>query len=640
MKIKHLRFKNLNSLVGEWEIDFSSPEYQNEGIFAITGKTGAGKSTILDAICLALYGETPRLGKITKSTNEIMSRRTGECFSEVVFESSKGQFKCHFSQRRAKNQSDGELQSQRHEISDFISGEILESKIKDVQHAVIARIGMDFDQFTRSILLAQGGFAKFLTASSDERAPILEQITGTKIYSTISIKVHERNRDELTKLSGLQLETNSIQLLSEEEKTQLKLDRQQKTEEEKILKEKRNKIAEGIAWVQTIFSIEKDLQLIDQDEEKIKKDLVDFQPENNKLKNALQASELEGEYATITSVRNNLEKDQKLSKEYEENLPKIQEDNVKCKTEQEEIEKYFNKLKVDFKSERNIIKNVRELDLVIKEKNLSLQTYQKEIESIKENLEENNRKKDETKTSLSILQSDIDKLKDYLKDNSIDETLNKEFSDIEGASIQYVSLSNTLEETKRDNFKYKQQQTEIGDEISKQTAICETVNRTETEIKNKLQQIEKDIKKLLDGKLLREYRTEQTTLLKEQEYLHRILSLEEERKKLEDDKPCPLCGSNHHPYAKGNIPEKSKIDLRLEKLETLFEEIENKEEEKRNLETKILNVKEELKTEELKLSDIKSKKATNEANLEKTTVEFNKKQQEHNQIISKLIWLN
>ena len=86
MKILKLRFKNLNSLYGEFTIDFTSSEYVSNGIFAITGTTGAGKSTILDAICLALYARTPRLKSITKNTNEIMSRQTGECFAEVIFQ--------------------------------------------------------------------------------------------------------------------------------------------------------------------------------------------------------------------------------------------------------------------------------------------------------------------------------------------------------------------------------------------------------------------------------------------------------------------------------------------------------------------------------------------------------------------------
>src|SRR5690625_340406 len=94
MRILSLRFQNLNALVGEWSIDFTHPAYEAEGIFAITGPTGAGKTTILDAICLALYGRTPRLGAITQSSNEIMSRHTGECFAEVVFATQAGRFRC------------------------------------------------------------------------------------------------------------------------------------------------------------------------------------------------------------------------------------------------------------------------------------------------------------------------------------------------------------------------------------------------------------------------------------------------------------------------------------------------------------------------------------------------------------------
>ena len=72
MRILQLRFQNLNSLVGEWQIDLADPAFTADGIFAITGPTGAGKTTLLDAICLALYGSTPRLGRVTNSSNEII----------------------------------------------------------------------------------------------------------------------------------------------------------------------------------------------------------------------------------------------------------------------------------------------------------------------------------------------------------------------------------------------------------------------------------------------------------------------------------------------------------------------------------------------------------------------------------------
>ena len=109
------------------EIDFTDPAYTSDGIFAITGPTGAGKTTILDAICLALYGYTPRLNRITKNNNEIMSRLTGDCFAEVCFETQSGRYRCQWSQHRARNKADGACnRTSMSSLQD--SGEIIESR--------------------------------------------------------------------------------------------------------------------------------------------------------------------------------------------------------------------------------------------------------------------------------------------------------------------------------------------------------------------------------------------------------------------------------------------------------------------------------------------------------------------------------
>ena len=197
MKILQVRFQNLNSLAGSWHIDFTDPAYGENSLFAITGPTGAGKSTLLDAICLALYGRTPRLSRISKRSNEIMTRQTGICFAEVEFETVKGHFRCHWSQHRSRQQPGGELQQPKHEIADAANATILESRIRNVATRVETVTGMDFDRFTRSTLLAQGGFAAFLQATPDKRAPILEQITGTDIYSRLlsrSMNFEQGNR--------------------------------------------------------------------------------------------------------------------------------------------------------------------------------------------------------------------------------------------------------------------------------------------------------------------------------------------------------------------------------------------------------------------------------------------------------------
>ena len=119
MKILKIRFQNLNSLIGEWNIDLTESAYTADGIFAITGPTGAGKSTIFDAICLALYGQTPRLDKISKSSNEIMSRHTGECFAEVEFETPSGRYRSRWTHHRSRKKSSGDLQAPTHFIIDI-----------------------------------------------------------------------------------------------------------------------------------------------------------------------------------------------------------------------------------------------------------------------------------------------------------------------------------------------------------------------------------------------------------------------------------------------------------------------------------------------------------------------------------------
>ena len=171
MKILNLRFKNLNSLVGEWQIDLTHPAYLANGIFALTGPTGAGKTTVLDALCLALYGSTPRLGRVTKSGNEIMSRQTGDCFAEVTFETPGGRYRCHWSQHRARRRPEGELQAPKHELSNADNGALFQTKLKGVAEEIVSVTGMDFERFSRSMLLAQGGFAAFLQAAPDERSP-------------------------------------------------------------------------------------------------------------------------------------------------------------------------------------------------------------------------------------------------------------------------------------------------------------------------------------------------------------------------------------------------------------------------------------------------------------------------------------
>ncbi|MDD3696265.1 MAG: AAA family ATPase, partial [Lentisphaeria bacterium] len=185
MKIEKISFCNLNSLYGGWEIDLSHPEYQASGIFAIVGDTGAGKSSILDAVCLALYGRTPRLERVNQSGNEIMSRHSGHCRAELSFLVRGKHYRVAWSQQRAYQKAEGKLQPGRHVLVEADTERIIEDRVSEVPAAVEQLCGMDFERFTRTMLLAQGDFAAFLQAKHNERAEILEKITGTKLYRKI-----------------------------------------------------------------------------------------------------------------------------------------------------------------------------------------------------------------------------------------------------------------------------------------------------------------------------------------------------------------------------------------------------------------------------------------------------------------------
>ena len=368
MKILRIRFKNLNSLAGEWEIDLTDPIYVQNGIFAITGPTGAGKSTLLDAICLALYGRTPRLDRISKSSNEIMSRHTGECWAEVTFETQAGRYLCRWSQRRARLQPGGELQQPAQEISRADTGEILSGRIRETAGIIEEITGMDFDRFTRSMLLAQGGFAAFLQAGADARAPILEQITGTGIYSTISRQVHDRLGRERTQLAALEAEKASLQMLSPEEEETLAARQATILQEAAGLRNKIAKLREVAAWREHLDRLLVQQIEVDEARQVLDRERAAFDPEQTRLDLATRAARVDPAHLRLASLQQDQHEETNRLEQLTHEQPQREKEAVFARNALTEAEEALSALRAGQQDAIPALRAIRELDQQLEER--------------------------------------------------------------------------------------------------------------------------------------------------------------------------------------------------------------------------------------------------------------------------------
>jgi exonuclease SbcC len=270
MKILAIRGENLASLYGPFELPLDTGPIAEAGLFSISGPTGSGKSTLMDALCLALFGETPRLDQRGKGVmvgredddpgirveandvRDLVSRGTPGGHAEVDFEGIDGRrYRARWSVHRARNRASGRLQAARAVVTDLATGEAIAGTITERDTLIRRLLGYSFEEFRRAVVLPQFEFTAFLKARSDERAAILERVTGTDIYSRLSMASFQRSSSEMGRLEEVDRRMGDIQLLTEAERAEAEgIERALRVEEEGS--RKRHREAEGaVRWHET-----------------------------------------------------------------------------------------------------------------------------------------------------------------------------------------------------------------------------------------------------------------------------------------------------------------------------------------------------------------------------------------------------
>ncbi|MTV37798.1 AAA family ATPase [Duganella radicis] len=280
MRILKISGKNLASLAEEFSVNFESEPLASTGLFAISGPTGAGKSTLLDALCLALYDATPRLlrvagrnyladvGNETVSTQDprtLLRRGTAEGYAEVEFVGSDGAtYRARWNVRRSRNKAEGTLQPTTMSLQLLPSEQPIGATKTEVKAEIEKRIGLSFEQFTRAVLLAQNEFSAFLKAEDNERGELLETLTGSTVYSEISIRAFERNKLEQAALQKLNLRLADQKPLTAEQRAGIEAQSANAAVALQALDQQKAELEQELRWHQQAEKLQQEEQAAQQ----------------------------------------------------------------------------------------------------------------------------------------------------------------------------------------------------------------------------------------------------------------------------------------------------------------------------------------------------------------------------------------
>ncbi|WP_370831100.1 SbcC/MukB-like Walker B domain-containing protein [Parasutterella sp.] len=664
MQILKLSFENINSLKGAWTIDFQAPDFRS-GIFAIVGPTGSGKTTILDAICLALYGHTPRIGSITQNANEVMNRDCDSCRSSLEFKTLSGRYRATWSQKKQKNFDKtgkyGQVVSTMEKFEDgcwipITDGSKVTSKKQEVQKI----IGLSFDQFKRSVMLSQGDFAAFLKSKPNEKAQTLEQITGTQIYSLLSTKVYDLAEEQKKLFEDKQREVELSPVLDDA----VVLTKQEQlkgiTEEAKVLETQISKIEKESRWISETAELRNQFLRVKAELERLKENRNEFFRKENVVRLAEHAQNILPIFNTLidkqslredsikekSAAENELVNATKSLKEKDfnfkaaeealnnENLQKpkklalfsqiefldaeisplikssrlAQEEKIKLENETADCKDHLNKAKEDI---RKLEEDREKRDLERKEDIKGAFLYQRKdelrdckitAETLSAALADAEGKADKASETVKSQEKEAEALR--IRKEQIASVIEADKVLLKEAEKRLSEIldGKTLDELTQEQLSFSEQIPLLEAVKSALKAVCDQ----KEEIVRQEDVMQRDSAELDNWSSKKEgYEKEIQSLTSRQEELEALVQIDEltkVRAELKEGEPCPVCGSLEHPFAANLPPE---VATAKERLAVVKEESTDLQKNQKEADRKIDVLKDRILVSEKRLKELR-----------------------------------
>ena len=517
MRINKIEIENLNSLKGYWCIDLTHPDYKkNHDLFVICGETGAGKTTILDAITLALYGRTPRQESFG-NTNEVMTRHTARCMARVTYTCKKGTYESEFMQNKARDKLDGNLVSASCRIKNLDTGEELgRLAIASLAKNTAEIIHLDYTQFCRSIMLAQGEFDTFIMGDERARAAILAKLNGTEHYKEIGVRVCTKAARVRKDLELLKKEMDNVKVLTGEEIANLIEEKKQKEEENKKIKQEEDKNNEALNWLENLEKKSEEIAQAKKFRAEAEEKINQFKEKEIIITKVEKALKCEKDYSVLFGLQQENKKSEQSLNEIRNSLKECDGNIIKVQEEEAKAKQSYDELKAQEDGLRKLWKEVLDID--------------SKLEPIKESYEKSNKTRNEAENEykqgmeafssiendISVIKKDISELSNYLEERDSDKEL-KEIIPVLQQKKENVELNN------------EKLQKSIND-LNLNQELLQKLEKDRKSIEEELIDLEKALKNYVSTEFLAV-----SSLL---------------RASLEKGKACPVCGSFEHPACK------------------------------------------------------------------------------------------